>query len=441
MRTRLRHWADRLRTNLWFVPGMIVVGSIVLSHLTLALDDRYGERFASAPYLFTGGPEGASAVLTAIASSMIGVTGVIFSITVVALTLASTQFGPRLLRAFIRDRAVQVVLGVFIGTFTFSLLGLRAIDRTEDVVPEITVNTAMALALLCLALLIFFVHHVASGIQADAIIAAVSRDLHATIDTLYPERLGHEPDDREGTEEPDLSGGQALVRATRTGYVQAIEEEGIFERVVADDLVLRLDVRPGDFVAEDSVVAHVWRRAGGEPPDPDPLAARILIGDKPTAEQDVEFLLAQLVEVGVRALSPGINDPFTASRCVDRLGAALCHLSQRRFPSPVRVDEEGRVRVVARTTSWASSVEIAFDQLRQHARGNVAVTIRLLESLTRVAECLRPGSTRIAPLAREVEQIAAMARAAEFEARDLEDVERRVRRFAEVARVPTAAQP
>ncbi|HWH07833.1 MAG TPA: DUF2254 domain-containing protein [Candidatus Thermoplasmatota archaeon] len=428
MKTRTRHWSERLRASMWFLPALLVVGSVALSSLTLRLDERYGERLADAWFLFTGGPQGAAAVLTAIASSMIGVTGVIFSITVVALSLASQQFGPRLLRGFIRDRSNQVVLGVFIGTFTFSLLALRAVDspQEQNPVPEITVNVAIGLALACLGLLIYFVHHVATTIQADTIVAQVSRDLHATIDELYPERLGSEPPPEPPGLPPAFDAEAVAVRAGRTGYVQAIDPESLFARVQRHDVVLRLAVRPGDFVVEGDVVAWAWREGGTDEAAGRAVEEAILVGRQRTGEQDVEFLLAQLVEVAVRALSPGINDPFTASRCVDRIAAALCHLAQRRIPSPVRVDDAGRARVVARVMTWESAVDMAFDQVRQHAARNVAVSIRILEAAGRVADCLPPRDPRRRPLARQVRQVERGAAEAGFDPDDLADVRQRL---------------
>jgi uncharacterized membrane protein len=326
---------------------------------------------------------------------MITVTALVFSITIVALSFASSQLGPRLLVSFMRDTGNQVVLGTFVATFLFCVLVLRTIqsDPPTVFVPHLSVTVAVALSIASLGILVYFIDHVAVGIQADTVIAAVARDLEEAIDHLFPEKLGHGPA-ASGRSDADLPGDfdrQARpVSATDSGYIRAVDTEELMRVAVEHDLLLRLLYRPGHFVVEGRAVALVWPGAHADEAVARSIARVFVLGDRRTLEQDVEFAVGQMVEVALRALSPGINDPFTALTCVDRLGAALCRLGERTIPSRYRHDERGVLRVVTGEVSFDGVVDAAFDQIRQAARTNVAVTLRLLE----VIEVVLQGAQR-----------------------------------------------
>ena len=393
LRTRLRHLGHKLRANLWFVPSVMTLASVLLSSATLAVDAGLPDDSPYAFLLFTAGPEGAGQVLTTIAGSMMAVMGVTFSITVVALSLASTQFGPRLLRNFIRDRSNQLVLGTFLATFTYSLLAIREVSHEDPAngVPEVTVTVAILLAMASLAVLIYFVHHVAVTIQADSVVATVHRELEENVDRMYPEEMGEEePPGRDSAPlPPDLAEDALAIHAARIGYLQAVDEEEVMDLAERHDLVLVVRKRPGDFVGSGAVLLLAWPMERVTPAVEERLRGAFLVGRRRTTEQDVEFSIDQLVEVGIRALSPGINDPFTAMRCIDRLGSAVSRLCGRRIPSPVRAGRDGRVRVVLRRATFGGLVDAAFHQLRQYGRPSVSVTLRLLETLEGVAPSVR----------------------------------------------------
>lgn len=434
MKARLNHLVEALRGSLWLIPSLMSLGAALLAVAMLALDARMSDRILPSALSFQAGPEAARALLTTLAGAMMGVVGVTFSITIVALTLASQQFGPRLLRNFLQDRANQVVLGTFIATFTYSLLVLQAVrgGELDGQFPRLAVTVAMLIALASLGTLIYFIHHVAHGIQADAIIASVASELDASIDRMYPEQMGHDApeDDPEALIPPGFDEEAVALRSPKSGYLQAIEEDDLVALAVEEGLLLHLVHRPGDFLVEGSPLVRVWPPDRLTPGLEERLAGFFIVGLNRTPEQDVEFAIDQLVEVAVRALSPGINDPFTAMRCVDRLGAGLCRLCARRFPSPYRKDDRGKLRVVARRPDFEGIVNASFDQIRQYGRSSVSVTIRLFETIEVVAGCAAGRPALRDPLRAQAERIyqgAAGQEGGDLLEADRNDIERRYR--------------
>ena len=391
---------DDLRSSFWFVPSLMVVSAIVLSLGTLHLDKvtsaNHDNRVATLGWTFSRGPEGSRAVLSAVAGSMMTIASVTFSITIVALQLASSQFGPRLLRGFMRDRGNQIAMGTFIATFTYSLLVLRTINGTEGqvFVPHISVTVGLFLALFSLGVLIYFIHHAAESIQAENVIAAVSRELLRAIERLYPGLVGKEP--REAAIEggkwdipADFIANSRPILARESDYLQAIDDDFLLGLATKHDLIISVVNRPGKFIFEGSDLARIWpkERAGDELSEE--VYNAFYIGKRRTLRQDVEFAIDQIVEVAVRALSPGINDPFTAINCVDRLGAALCVLVAKEIPSRLRYDDDNRLRVITDTSTAAGVIDAAFNMIRQAARKDEAVTLRLFETITAIAHCTR----------------------------------------------------
>jgi uncharacterized membrane protein len=384
---------ESTRTSYWFVPSLLAASALALSFLMLEVDARVSDRWIrQAFWFYTGSPEGARSVLSTIASSMITVAGAVFSIMIVAMTLASNQFGPRLLRNFMRDVSNQIVLGTFVATFLYCLLVLRTVHGPSETgpafIPHASMVVAVLLALAGLGVLIYFIHHAAASIQAPNVIGAVARDLHAAIDELYPQRAG------EGAVGPDPPGRSPIperfdedaaeIRAEEGGYVEFIQIDDIMAEAAARDLVLRLEHRPGQYVQADDVIMRAWPRDRASQDACRTLRQTFTISDQRTLAQDAEFAMDQLVEIAARALSPGMNDPFTAMQCVDRLGEALSHLARRVIPSPYRLDGAGRLRVIAYPVQFCDFVDAAFNQIRQDSARSLAVMIRLLEAIGRV---------------------------------------------------------
>jgi len=392
----LKVW-DRLRSSFWFVPGVMACLAAALALAAVAVDEAAGDDWLERlGWSYTGGAEGASLLLGTVAGSMIAIAGTVFSMTLVAMSLASSQLGPRLLRNFMRDTANQVVLGTFVATFVYCLLVLRTIRRADEVafVPHLSVSIGLLLAMVSIGVLIYCIHHVSVSIQADVVVARVGEELEDGIGRLFPGQLGRPgPETANAPGRAELPPAFALearpVGALADGYLQLIDADALMDLASREDLLLRLERRPGNYLVQGQAMVMVWP---GERVT-DTLVGQVndafVFGKQRTATQDVEFSFLQLVEIAVRALSPGINDPFTAIACVDRLGSALCRLAQRDTPSPFRFDARGRLRLVAPGSTFAGIVDTAFNQIRQSARSNPAVAIRMLDAITQVAGHVR----------------------------------------------------
>ena len=404
--------------------------AVALSVCAVELDQAVTEGFLpSLGWSYSGGAEGASLLLGTVAGSMIAIAGTVFSMTLVALSLASSQLGPRLLRNFMRDTANQVVLGTFVATFVYCLLVLRTIRRADEVsfVPHLSVSIGLLLAMVSIGVLIYFIHHVSVSIQADEVVARVGRELDEGIERLFPGHLGKPASEVEkapgDAELPAAFAREARpVRAIEDGYLQLIDADALMALAGKEDLLLRLERRPGHYLIKGRAMVMVWPGDRVTASLVEKMNAAFVLGSQRTAAQDIEFSFNQLVEIGVRALSPGINDPFTAIACVDRLGSALCRLAQRDMPSPLRFDHRGQLRLVAPGSSFSGIVDTAFNQIRQSARSNPAVAIRMLDAIVQVAGHVQ-SALDAACLQRHAGMIITGAREAVPEADDLLAVE------------------
>jgi uncharacterized membrane protein len=435
----LKFW-DRLRSSLWFVPAFMACLAMALALATVALDKAVGDDWLERMgwWSYSGGAEGASQLLSTVAGSMIAIAGTVFSMTLVAMSLASSQLGPRLLRNFMRDTTNQVVLGTFVATFVYCLLVLRTIRRADEVafVPHLSVSISVVLAMVSIGVLIYFIHHVSVSIQADVLVARVSRELEDGIGRLFPGQLG-----KPGAEPAKAPGNASLpvafeyearpVGALEDGYLQLIDADALMELASKEDLLLRLERRPGHYLVQGQSMLMVWPGERVTEALVQHLNKAFVFGNQRTASQDIEFSFLQLVEIAVRALSPGINDPFTAIACVDRLGSALCYLARRDMPSPLRFDGHGRLRLVAPGATFAGIVDTAFNQIRQCARSNPAVAIRMLDAIAQIAGHVQHRQDG-ACLQRHADMIVRGAREAVPEAEDLLAVEARFMAAAQV---------
>ena len=423
---RLAQLWESLRTSFWFVPTVMTAGAVGLSFASVHVDERVKVKWVRAVgWLWAGSPEGARQVLSTIAGSMITVAGVAFSITIVALTLASTQFGPRLLRNFVRDLGNQVVLGTFVATFVYCLLVLRTVRGGDgaEFVPYLSVTLGLSFALASLGVLIYFIHHVAGAIQAENLIAAVAGELDSAIEEMFPEKLG-EPGTEPPEEEPEeIAGEAAFIEADRSGYVQALDDGDLLAIAAERGIVLKLLRVPGHFVTEGGALVQAWPPAGAAGAG-DRIRGAFIIGPRRTPTQDPEYAVHSLVEIGVRALSPGINDPFTAMTCLDWLGAAMSGLAARRIPSRYRRDGEGRLLMIADGTDFPRMADAAFNQIRQYGSGSVSVLLRLLDTIAAVGTHVRRTEDRDC-LRGHAGKVAADARAALANEHDLRVVEDR----------------
>ncbi len=387
MRTRLRNFWDSVNASFWFIPAIMAVTAGALSFALVALDQALGSKLTFL-YGYTRGPEGARSLLSTVAGSVITVAGVIFSITIAALSLASNQFGPRLLRNFMRDRGNQLVLGTFIATFIYCLLVLRTVNGSQEdaFVPHISVTFGVLLAVASMGVLIYFIHHVATLIQVEHIVGTVSDELLQTMNHLFPDELGIQPGkekygqlNAERELPGDFESRSQGISARKEGYLQAVDNESLMDLANRHDVICLVNYRPGHFIFKGMELVRVWPSEKVDQDFSDQLLTAFILGSSRSGTQDIEFTIDQLVEIALRALSPGINDPFTAINCIDRLGAGLNRLAKRVMPSPYRYQDNQKLRVIALSVTKAELVDQSFDQIRDAARSHVAVLSHILE--------------------------------------------------------------
>lgn len=407
----IKYW-KRLRSSFWFIPSTMVIAAVAMASIGVTLDEPMsGWLEEKAGWTFKNGADGASAVLGIIAGSMITIAGVVFSMTLVALSLASSQLGPRLLRNFMRDTRTQLVLGTFIATYIYCLLVLRTIRRAEgaEFVPNLSVSVGVGLSVASVGVLIYFIHHVSVSIQANEIAARIGKELISRVNLLFLNEIGEEqgripdsPSAKSLLEKFDQN-AQA-VAADENGYLQLVDGDALLKLATMENLIIRLECKPGNYVVAGTPLVLISPGGRVTKEITQEVQSLFVLGNQRTSDQDIEFAVNQLVEMAARALSTGINDPFTAIACVDHLGSALCQLATKEMPSSHRYDHLEKLRVIGRADTFAEIVDAAFNQIRQYARSNAAVTIRLLDTITVILGFVHRSEDR-ATLLRHAEMI------------------------------------
>ena len=377
-----------LRTNLWLVPAAEVLAAALLFVGTYALDRAaYNGVFAVPGWAISGGPDVARTVLTAIAAAVITVVGIVFSIVIVALTLTSTQFGPRMLRNFIRDRGTQLTLGTFVATFVYAVLTLGSVGQGSHgaFVPHISVTVTLALMLADLTVLIYFLHHIAVQIQLPQVIADIAADLQKAIELQTGDPSEGADAELARAVVANMDGQGGFVAAPRSGYLQYLEHQTLVSIAAEVEAAIHVLFRPGHFIVQGQEYATVWPAEATDSVARE-LASAHVTGPYRTLAQDVSFGIDQLVEIGIRALSAAVNDTFTALTCIDWIGDSLCKVTGRWQPTRVYRDPAGVVRVITTEVTWERLVQRAFEQIRQASRGMPAVMIRQLDALAKIME-------------------------------------------------------
>ena len=390
----------RLNSSFWFVPAMMCAGAVGLSFLMIEVDTRLGVGTVSEfGLLYTFGPEGARAILSVIASSMITVASLIFSITMLSLQLASSQFGPRVVENFMRDRSNQIVLGTFVATFLYCLVVLRSVRGSGDLsfVPHLTVAFAVLLAAVGVAVLIYFIHHIATSIRIETLLAELAAEGCAAVDQLFPERLDHGPlhfeDESAAHRLPnDFDDDSERVSADTSGYVQNVGMDALMRIATEHDLVLRIETPPGRFVTEGECMITAYPRDRVSDEIADSLRGVLVIGRDRSVNQDLEFAIRRIVELAQRSLSPGINDPTTALYCIDRLGEVFGRLSGRDLPSPIRYDEAGQLRILTEVIVIEELAYNAFSAIARYGISDVDVVRRLVDTIGKLSRSFSPAA-------------------------------------------------
>jgi uncharacterized membrane protein len=401
MNGRAAHVLDTLRTQLWPLPALAVALAVVLGVALPALDSAVDGELPEnvGAFLFSGGPEAARSILQAISGSLITVTSLTFSLTVVTLQLASSQFSPRLLRTFTSDRFVHGTLALFLAAFAFALTVLRSVrdegNGNTAFVPEISVTVAFALAIASVVGLVLFLAHLAREIRVETMMRRVNLETQETIDRVFADdRPAQEPD-------PGPASNAVPIRSSSSGFLTSVDKDALLRAVKKCGAVVRLDVQPGSSLVVGVPFATAWAVDEGTTLGTETrekltqeLNAALAIGFERTNVQDVGFGFRQLVDVAVRALSPGINDPTTAIHVIGHLSDLLCRLVDRN-PGPEHLtDDDGRIRVVLSLPTLRDLLEMAMDQPRTYGAADPAVADRLLGLLHELAWCDRKGQYR-----------------------------------------------
>jgi uncharacterized membrane protein len=417
MLLRLTAIWQSIRSSLWAVAaGMICIAvALAVSAGNVQLDQGNDPAW----YLYSGNAENAPQFLSHLVSAMITMATLAVSITMVVLTLAAQQLGPRLIHTFMRDWHTQVSLGLFVSTVIYLLLVLRSTYGLQDRVPNLAVTIGTALVLICTVVVLVFVHHLARSIIADNVIQSVGRQLDHEVTRLLPE-----PDDR-----PEPAAWQSIRQEGKPfhvrsgGYVQAIEFDRLMKIAGEGDVLIELDIRAGHHVIANSVAG--WIRPAAEATEEllAKAAGCILVGHERNAVQDLEYSVRHLVEVAVRALSPGVNDPYTAMAVIDRMALSISHVMERGRAKDTWQDGRGAIRIKAPVSTFEGIVDAAFHQIRQHAARSPDVLIRLAEKLAELTELAAPSRSQ--PLAKHLQLVVNAARLSIEEKADLEALEER----------------
>ncbi|SDJ61647.1 DUF2254 domain-containing protein [Microbulbifer yueqingensis] len=402
MRQYLLHLSEKLRTSFLTVPATMIVVAILLASLLRLLDNWYDPAgFTGLDWLRIRDAESARALLSTIAASTITVAGTVFSITVVALTLASNQFGPRVVRNFVRDRSTQVALGIFLATFVYALVTIRSIDVLSDTNRsyDLAVHAGVFLALVSIGFLVFFIHNVAQTIQVDNITHQINKELHAAIAREYPKSWSDAEGEKFDEERLDLGSGWVNIPSGSGGYVQLINKPALKALAEKYDCCLHITCHPGAYITHWGVIGRVYQ----PPAEMEELIHgtqwAVEMGPVPTAEQDIVFSIRQLSQIAVRALSPGVNDPFTAYTCVDRLVEGLGTVLQRPEPPNCFADDTGRLRLITCELSFSDLLDASLDEICEHGRANGVFVRHLLASLLRLSRACGRGDDRSGLLA------------------------------------------
>ncbi|MGE0227224.1 MAG: DUF2254 domain-containing protein [Dehalococcoidia bacterium] len=400
MRGRLQLLIDQLPQSLWPIPALGVVTAVVAHVILLSIDHRLDEETARW-FVFGGGAGSARSVLETMATSMLSMTTVVFSITMLVLQLAASQLSPRVLSTFLRDRRNQVVLALFISTYAYVLLTLREIR--DDFVPGLSVWAAFVAVMLSVAAFVYYVHHIAQSIRVVTVVQRVANDARRAIERLYPSAIG-EPAPVEAVHGlPEGEPDRTYRWPAASGVVVSVRDEELARICRESGAFVRLRVAIGDFVGRGSRIAMAW---GEDAPEDDALLGTIVVGAERTVSQDALYGFRQLVDIAVRALSPGVNEPTTATQVLDQLHGLLLELSEREIPPSVRADEHGRSFLELPRPGWDAYVALSLDEIRVDGRDSVQVRRRLRVLIEDLIE--RAPESRLPSLRRQWRQLDAI---------------------------------
>lgn len=384
---RLKKLQEDLRSSLFFIPMLCVFGGVLLALGMLAVDDRYD----GLPSRLTATVDSSRGVLTVVASATLSFAGIAFSISLLLISLASSQFSPRVVHGLFRDRFTKRVMGVVVGTFTYCLVVMRAVrgpleDSGSPVIPSLSTLVAVLLGVISVLSIIAFISHSAHSMDVSKILHDVTNDTIDRIRQTWPDVA--DEDDGDGADDGDHddvdlsepTGESCALVFDRHGWVQQVDYDALFE-VLDEGATMRLDTAPGRYAIPNTPLATIW------PPPEDPerageaAGAAVIIGETRTTQQDAAYGLRQLVDVALKALSPGVNDPTTAQDALFHLAAVVQEMLVRHEPRRGYRRDDGRRLLLPQLVTHREAIEEAFDEVRLAAAGLPTVQIYLLEIL------------------------------------------------------------
>ncbi|HEX2256251.1 MAG TPA: DUF2254 domain-containing protein [Afifellaceae bacterium] len=424
MSNRLQILWEKLRTSIWPLPVLMLGVGVLLRELAFLADAALGDSTTlQIWWLHSGTGDDARNLLSTLVSALITMASVMFSITMVVLSLAANQFGSRLVRTYMADLRTQLALGTFVMAVVYCLLVLRTVsnDMPADEVPHVAVTVGLGLSLICILALLFFLHVIARSMVADDVIRRVAEELENSVEALPPIETSFGRPVQTQARGPAAAEGRILASRDE-GYVQAIDYDGLAAVAKRHGITINLLCSAGAFMCKEGWLANIHPATALTSQLASAIQDEIRIGARRTPTQDLEFSIRHLVDVALRALSPGINDPHTATVVIDRLRGALSRLMTKRIPSTILQDETGIVRVVGHQTGYAAILNEALNQIRQAGAVHPAIVIHLLGAIERIAEHVRLPEQRDA-LLQHVELIADDGLRATVSPRDRADIE------------------
>lgn len=423
-------WKE-LTGSFWFIPILIIFSSILLATVLIYLNrtiDVSSTKYLS--YIFTESADSARSVLSTISGAMIGVAGTVFSITLVALTLASSQFGSRLLKNFMHERLNQVVLGTYVSTYVYCLIVLNVVKENdvETFIPTLSILAAIIIAIGNIVLLIVFIHFISTSIQAEKVISDISESLTKNIDAIFSEELEEDSSVEDSTKSLDdhIEGypNSKTLHSPKSGYLQYLYNQSLFEAAKENEYLIVSHHRIGSYIVKGESLLCIYSQAEFTEDSNINFEDNFIIGNARTRQQDAEHSIHQMVEIACRALSPGINDPFTAISCIDNLTSTLCYLTRVKFPSKYKFDEDDQLRYAYKPLTYRGMLDAAFLQIRQFSKGSPAVVIRLMEAMIKIHDFTSHQIHKKA-VKKHAEMIMKVAEDSFEDSHDLEDIRER----------------
>lgn len=392
MADQARVWWEKIRIGLWPVPLAMMIAGVGLFALAMHLDGRVSDGAALRSWwLRSGSGDDARNLLSTVVTAIITMSSVVFSITIVALSLAATQFGSRLVRTYMADVKTKLALGLFALTVMYCLLALRSVsvEMPAADVPHVTVTLGLALGVVCVLTLLLFLHRVAGSLVADQVISRVVRDLEESIAELEPIEAGKDHATPAALLPGAFDRDSVSVASVHEGYVRAIEHQRLVELAGEHRFVLRLSFGAGAFICKGDSLGRVWPAQALSPSVERAIHRAVLVGATRTATQDIEYSMRHLVDVALRALSAAINDANTALVVIDRLRGALSLLMGRALPQAIYRDQAGIARVLGIDGGYGDVLDAGWSQIRRAAGRHPEVIVAMLAAIGRIAEHVR----------------------------------------------------